>query len=93
MSFILKCFKTEIQPTAEQIRKINQTIGVCRYVYNFYIIHNKELYKKDKSFMTANQFSVWLNKEYIPNNPSYKWIKDVSSKSVKNAIQNAYHAY
>lgn len=43
--------------------------------------------------MTANQFSVWLNKEYIPNNPSYKWIKDVSSKSVKNAIQNAYHAY
>ena len=93
MSFILKCFKTEIQPTAEQIQKINQTIGVCRYVYNFYIIHNKELYKKDKSFMTANQFSVWLNKEYIPNNPSYKWIKDVSSKSVKNAIQNAYHAY
>ena len=33
---MLKSFKTEINPTAEQKIKINKTIGVCRYIYNFY---------------------------------------------------------
>ncbi|MCU5323369.1 helix-turn-helix domain-containing protein, partial [Bacillus cereus] len=26
----------EIKPTTEQVSKIRQTIGVCRYVYNLY---------------------------------------------------------
>ncbi len=42
---MLKSFKTEIQPTQEQIKKINKTIGTCRFVYNFYLSHNKELYE------------------------------------------------
>ena len=43
MLILLKSFKTEINPTAEQIIKINKTIDVCRFIYNFYIAHNKEL--------------------------------------------------
>lgn len=65
---MLKSFKTEINPTAEQKAKINKTIGVCRYIYNFYIAHNKALYDKGEKFMTGKSFSVWLNNEYIPNN-------------------------
>lgn len=42
---LLKSFKTEISPTEEQIIKINKTIGTCRFIYNFYIAHNKELYE------------------------------------------------
>ncbi|MBR1923822.1 MAG: helix-turn-helix domain-containing protein, partial [Ruminobacter sp.] len=34
---LLKSFKTEINPTAEQKIRINKTIGTCRYIYNFYI--------------------------------------------------------
>lgn len=44
MGKLLKSFKTEINPTVEQKIKISKTIGVCRYVYNFYIDHNKALY-------------------------------------------------
>ena len=43
---MLKGYKTEINPTPEQKTKINKTIGTCRYMYNFYIAHNKELYYK-----------------------------------------------
>ncbi|MCR0552208.1 helix-turn-helix domain-containing protein, partial [[Clostridium] innocuum] len=28
--------------TLEQIQKINKTIGTCRFVYNFYLAHNKD---------------------------------------------------
>ena len=90
---MLKSFKTEINPTEEQIVKINKTVGVCRFIYNFYISHNKKLYEENKGFMSWNEFSVWLNNEYIPNNPDKLWIKEVYSKSVKKSIVNAYTAF
>ena len=90
---MLKSFKTEINPTAEQKVKINKTIGTCRYVYNFYLSHNKSLYDKGEKFMTGKSFSVWLNNEYIPNNPDKVWIKGAYSKAVKKSIENGYTAF
>ena len=90
---MLKSFKTEINPTPEQKVKINKTIGTCRYVYNFYLSHNKALYDKGEKFMTGKSFSVWLNNEYIPNNADKAWIKEVYSKAVKKSIENGCIAF
>ena len=90
---MLKSFKTEINPTPEQKNKINRTIGTCRYVYNFYLAHNKELHDKGEKFVSGKSFSVWLNNEYIPNNPDKEWIKEVYSKAVKKAIENGCTAF
>ena len=88
-----KSYKTEINPTYEQQQKINRTIGVCRYVYNFYLGYNKEVYETEERFVTGMDFSKWLNNEFLPNNPDYAWIKEVSSKSVKKSIMNAERAF
>ena len=93
MRKLLKSFKTEINPTVEQKIKINKTIGTCRYVYNFYLSHNKALYDNGEKFMTGYSFSVWLNNEYIPNNPDKAWIKEVSSKAIQRSIQNGDTAF
>ena len=93
MRKLLKSFKTEINPTDEQKVKINKTIGTCRYIYNFYLGYNKELHDKGEKFMTGKGFSVWLNNEYIPNNPDKTWIKEVSSKAVKKSIEDGYAAF
>lgn len=90
---MLKSFKTEINPTKEQIVKINKTIGTSRFIYNFYISHNKKIYEDKKEFMTGNEFSIWLNNEYIPNNPDKLWIKEVYSKSIRKSIENGYAAF
>ena len=90
---MLKSFKTEINPTKKQIIKINKTIGTCRYIYNFYISYNKKIYEDSGEFVSGKNFSVWLNNEYIPNNPDKQWIKEVSSKSVKKSIENGYAAF
>jgi putative transposase len=92
VSFI-RAYKTEINPTAEQKQKIHQTIGVCRFVYNFYIAHNKDVYEKQKRFVSGMDFSKWLNNEFIPNNPDKSWIKDVGSKAVKQSIMNGEKAF
>ena len=90
---LLKSYKTEINPTPEQKQIINRTIGVCRYVYNFYLAHNREIYETEKRFVSGMEFSKWLNNEFIPNNPEFQWIKDVSSKSIKKSIMNAERAF
>ena len=90
---MLRTFKTEIKPTKKQSLKIQNTIGVSRFVYNFYIAENRKTYKKDKSFLSANDFSKYLNRDFIPNNKEYSWIKDVYSKSTKQSIRNAESAF
>ena len=93
MRKLLKSFKTEINPSEEQKAKINKTIGTCRYIYNFYLAHNKSLYDKGENFMSGKTFSVWLNNEYLPDNPDKLWIKEVSSKSVKKSIEDGCSAF
>ena len=93
MRRLLKSFKTEINPTEEQKIKIRKTIGTCRYIYNFYLGHNKALCDNGKKFMTGKSFSLWLNNEYIPNNPDKAWIKEVYSKAVKHSIEDGYTAF
>lgn len=90
---MLKSYKTEINPTPEQKVRIKKTIGVSRYIYNFYIAHNKELYENGEKFMTAYDFNKWLNNEYISNNPDKIWIKEVSSKAITKSLINANTAY
>ena len=90
---MLKSFKTEINPSEEQKVKIRKTIGTCRFIYNFYLAHNKELHENGKKFMSSNKFRVWLNNEYLPNHPEYSWIKEAYSKAVTQAVNNGQTAF
>ncbi|WP_205694128.1 RNA-guided endonuclease TnpB family protein [Clostridium sp. JN-9] len=93
MKKLKKAYKTEIKPTEEQITKIHRTIGVSRFIYNFYVSHNKEVYEREKKFVSGMDFSRWLNNEYIPSNIDKLWIKGVSSKATKQAIMNGEKAF
>ena len=90
---MLKNFKTEIDPTEEQKVKIRKTIGTCRFIYNFYLAHNKELHENGKTFMSSHQFRVWLNNEYLPDHPEYAWIKEAYSKAVTQSVNHGQTAF
>ena len=81
-----KALKIEIKLTVEQKIKVCQTIGTERFIYNEYIKYNQEQYELGNKFVSANDFSKYINNVYLPNNPDKKWIKDISSKSVKQAM-------
>ena len=93
MKKLKRAYKVEINPTDKQKSKIHQTIGVSRFVYNFYIAHNKEIYHREGKFVSGMDFSKWLNNEYITKNQDMKWIKEVSSKATKQAIMNGDKAF
>ncbi|WP_413926901.1 RNA-guided endonuclease InsQ/TnpB family protein [Clostridioides sp. ZZV13-5731] len=88
-----RAYKIEINPSDEQKSKIHKTIGVSRFIYNFYIAHSKEIYEKEGKFVSGMDFSKWINNEYVPNNQDMKWIKEVSSKATKQAIMNGDKAF
>jgi putative transposase len=100
MKKLLRAYKTEIKPTEQQKQKINQSIGVCRYLYNSYLAKNKELYQqykdgltsKKESFMSANDFDKYINHE-VKTLAEYLWINSCGSKARKKAICNAETSY
>lgn len=81
-----KALKVELKLTNEQKIRVCQTIGTERFIYNEYIRYNQEQYKLGNKFVGANDFSKYINNVYLPNNPDKQWIKEVSSKSVKQAM-------
>ena len=95
-----RAYKTEIKPTQKQIQKINQSIGVCRWLYNEYLTTNNQLYTqfkeglidKKQAFMSANDFDKYINNE-VKVLEEYSWINNCGSKARKKAIQNAETAY
>ena len=95
-----RAYKTEIKPTQKQIEKINQSIGICRWLYNSYLAKNKELYEqykqglitKEKAFMSANDFDKYTNNE-VKVLDDFKWINNCGSKARKKSICNAETAY
>ena len=44
---MLQTYKTEIHPTKDQMIKINQSLGVCRFLYNKYIRENINAHQKN----------------------------------------------
>ena len=62
---MLKAYKTEIKISKEQEEKLKRSIGTCRFIYNLYIATNIENYKKGGKFISAYDFSKWLNNSYL----------------------------
>ena len=97
---LLKAYKTEIKVMEIQKQKINQSIGICRWLYNSYLAKNKELYQqykdglidKKQSFMSANDFDKYINHE-VKTLEEYIWINSCGSKARKKAICNAETSY
>ena len=95
-----KAYKVEIKPTLKQIQKINQSIDVCRWLYNEYLAINNQLYAqfkeglidKKQAFMGAYDFNKYINNE-VKVLDEYSWINNCGSKARKKAILNAETAY
>ncbi|WP_156450423.1 helix-turn-helix domain-containing protein, partial [Sporosarcina sp. HYO08] len=77
--------------TPAQRQKVHQTIGVCRYVYNLYLVTAQKHYKEMKKHLSGYDFSKWLNNVHLVENDP--WIKKVSSKAVKQSIMNGDRAF
>lgn len=80
---MIKSCKIRIYPNSYQRNKINNILGVCRFLQNKYIEVNISAKKSGFPFITGYTFDKYIN-NHLSN--EYPWIKMVSSKARKDTI-------
>ena len=86
---MLRAFKYELNPTAEQKVLIKQTCGCCRKVYNTMLDRKITAYKKDKTSLT----SIELINQIVSLKEEFTYLKEVPSQALQQAVRNMDAAY
>lgn len=87
-----KCCKIRIYPNQTQIGIIQRNLNGCRFVYNLYLEYNHRIYDTEGLFLSGYDFSKILT-QLKKNDEKYFWLKEISSKAMKDAIMTAEKAY
>ena len=79
---MLKAYKYRLYPNKTQAEKINQSIGVCRLVYNLALDVKITAYKSAGVNLTAYD----IQKQLIELKVAYPWMGEVSRRSLDDSI-------
>ena len=92
----MKTYKLELKLTDAQKQKVNESMGICRFLYNEYIATNELLFEQyrlgnsDKKWMSGMDFDKYVNNKLCKQ---LGWIKNCGSKARKKAILNCELAF
>lgn len=89
---MVKVRKIRIYPNKTQLKKINDTLGACRWVYNKYIEYNIRYYKEKNKFLSGYDFSKLLT-QLKKDSDTFTWLSRYSSKAIKDSIMRGDKAY
>lgn len=85
----MKSLKIRLYPTKEQEILFYKHINCQRYIYNWALNLNNELYKKDKKKYSSTD----LGKMLTQYKKQEVWLNEVSSATLKESIRNLDKAY
>ena len=89
---MIKTYKYRLEPTAEQISKMEWVLGMCRWLYNCMLEQRIFAYKRRgitlDYYDQANEFPN-LKK----NIPEFKQIHSQVLQDVANRLQKAFHSF
>lgn len=89
----MKCIRTikeEIFPTEEQKKKILQTIGCCRFVYNYMLSRNRKAYERRRELV----MSTFAMHSILPHlKQVYPWLRKADSQALQHSCQRLSQAY
>lgn len=85
----MKSFTVRLYPTKEQEVLFYKHINCQRYVYNWALNLNNELYRKDKKKYSSTE----LGKMLTQYKKQEVWLSEVSNATLKESIRNLDRAY
>lgn len=99
MSKIIRGYKYRIYPDEEQSKQIDTFVNFARFVYNWGVAKERELYaqylaagKKGKSIYSYFDLEKLYRYER-DNNPDMYWVKDYPLTTAKLALRRVYNGY
>ena len=88
---MIKAYKIRLYPTKEQESLMWQHIGSCRYVWNWMLAKQEELYEQGKKHLSA--FSMIKLLVPLKNDGEHSWLYDISATSCQIICQDLDKAY
>lgn len=87
---MIRAKKVRLYPTEEQEKKMWQSVGTARFIYNWTLSKQQENYKQGGKFISDND----LRKEITQLKKSeLSWLNEVSNNVAKQAVKDACEAY
>lgn len=88
---MIKSFKIRIYPTKAQEELIWKHIGSCRYIWNWMLAKQKELYAAGEKHLSG--FDTIRLITSLKNDGEHGWLYDVSNTSLQIVCQDLQKAY
>ncbi len=84
-----KAYNYRLYPTKIQQTAINQILGSCRFVYNYYLNKRIEAYQKEKKMLGYTQCAADLKflKQELP------WLKNADSIALQQSLRDLEASY
>ena len=89
MSQIYRTVIIRLFPNRAQSRKLWENAGAARWIWNWGLSVNTELYAKEKRILSVYD----LKREFIGARSSYKWLNEVSQSALVNTLRDLDKAY
>lgn len=88
---MLRTYKYRLYPTNKQKRILNQTLDVCRYLYNDSLAERKSAWECDKKSISYNDQAAELTQRKKVN--SYPALKQVHSQVLQDVLRRVDKAF
>ena len=88
---MIKTYKIRLYPTKEQELLMWKHIGACRFVWNYMLAKQEELYKQSEKHLSA--FSMMKLLTPLKNDGEHQWLYDVSNTSCQIICRDLDKAY
>lgn len=88
---MIKSFKIRIYPTKEQEQKMWQHVGACRYIYNYMLAKQQELYEAGEKHLSHFDMCKLLTP--LKSDGKHGWLYEISNKSLQRVCGDLNEAY
>lgn len=91
---MIKSFKVRLYPTKEQEQLMWKHVGACRYIYNYMLEKQEELYKAGEKHLS--QFDMIKLLTPLKNDGEHDWLNEISCVSLQKIcgdLENAYRNF
>jgi putative transposase len=88
---VQKAYKVRIYPDKEQEQKLLQTIGACRFIYNYYLTLQINAYFQTGKNLPYAALATDLTK--LRNSGQYPWLKEVQAQPLQQSLRVLDVAY
>lgn len=88
---MIKTYKIRLYPTTDQETLMWKHIGACRYIWNWMLAKQQELYEAGEKHLSAYDMMNLLKP--LKNDGEHEWLYEVSNSSCKIICQDLDKAY